>query len=57
MKKQLSMKKLYMLASNFLIDFNEGAEIGNKQNQQVTEAGYGWIIAYLDYIWKHKNDM
>lgn len=53
-QKQLSMKKLYMLAQDYLVrkisqPLNDTEADVLKRKEIITE--------YLDYIWKHKKDI
>jgi len=49
-RKQLSMKKLYILAIRFLQDrYKDNPKKFNKKELE-------YLKGYLDYIWKHKGE-
>jgi hypothetical protein len=47
---QLSMKKLYMLAMNWIAEKESQGLSREEAHQQV-----GMIADYLDFVWKHRQ--
>ncbi len=55
--KQLSIKKLYILASKFLWDRYRGKnDIGEITGKIIIKKEMKYLKEFLAYIWKHKND-
>ena len=62
MKKQLSMKKLYILAADFVWEKlrkqgNTTNEIDLMLNTYIAKKDIQQLVEFFDYVWKHKNDL